>query len=67
MFQVYKVGQKCTPTGMPIIARDKKIVNLTLATGHAMMGLSLAPATGKIVIEIISGKPASVAIYRFQI
>jgi D-amino-acid dehydrogenase len=57
----------CTPSGMPIIARDKKVVNLTLATGHAMMGLSLAPATGKIITEIISGKPTSVAIDRFQI
>ncbi|MNF17887.1 hypothetical protein D3C80_2216620 [compost metagenome] len=52
---------------MPIITRDKKVVNLTLATGHAMMGLSLAPATGKIITEIISGKPTSVAIDRFQI
>jgi D-amino-acid dehydrogenase len=56
----------CTPSGMPIIARDKKIVNLTLATGHAMMGLSLAPATGKIITEIISGKPTSVNTNMFQ-
>ncbi|WP_166923893.1 NAD(P)/FAD-dependent oxidoreductase [Flavobacterium poyangense] len=57
----------CTPTGMPIITKDKKIVNLTLATGHAMMGLSLAPATGKIVTEIIAGKMTSVATKMFQI
>jgi D-amino-acid dehydrogenase len=57
----------CTPSGMPVIARDKKIVNLTLATGHAMMGLSLAPATGKIITEIISGKPTSVNTNMFQI
>ncbi|MEO6176863.1 MAG: FAD-dependent oxidoreductase [Flavobacterium circumlabens] len=57
----------CTPSGMPIITRDKKIVNLTLATGHAMMGLSLAPATGKIVTEIISGKTTSVDTGMFQL
>lgn len=57
----------CTPSGMPIIAKDKKIVNLTLATGHAMMGLSLAPATGKIVTELISGKVTSVDTTMFQI
>ena len=57
----------CTPSGLPIITKDKKIVNLTLATGHAMMGLSLAPATGKIVTEIIAGKPTSVATTMFQI
>ncbi|WP_281233254.1 NAD(P)/FAD-dependent oxidoreductase [Flavobacterium gelatinilyticum] len=56
----------CTPSGMPIIARDKKLKNLTLVTGHAMMGLSLAPATGKIVSEIISEKPTSVKTEMFQ-
>lgn len=57
----------CTPSGMPIITKDKKIVNLTLATGHAMMGLSLAPATGKIITEIIAGKNTSVDTKMFQI
>jgi len=56
----------CTPSGMPIIARDKKLKNLTLVTGHAMMGLSLAPATGKIVAEIISEKKTSVDTQMFQ-
>lgn len=56
----------CTPTGLPIIARDGKMKNVVLATGHAMMGLSLAPATGKLVTEIISGKKCSVAINMFQ-
>jgi len=57
----------CTPSGMPIITKSKKITNLTFATGHAMMGLSLAPATGKIVTELISGKPTSVATNMFQL
>ncbi|MBC5838405.1 NAD(P)/FAD-dependent oxidoreductase [Flavobacterium muglaense] len=57
----------CTPSGMPIITRDKKVVNLTFATGHAMMGLSLAPATGKIITEIISGKKISVDTKMFQL
>jgi D-amino-acid dehydrogenase len=57
----------CTPSGMPIITRDKKLKNLTLVTGHAMMGLSLAPATGKIVTEIISGKTTSVDMQMFQL
>jgi D-amino-acid dehydrogenase len=57
----------CTPSGMPIIARDKKISNVVLATGHAMMGLSLAPATGKLVTEIISGQRLSVSTKMFQL
>ncbi len=39
---------------MTIISRDKKIKNLTLATVHAMMESSLAPATGTLVSEIIA-------------
>jgi len=57
----------CTPSGMPIITKSKKITNLTIATGHAMMGLSLAPATGKIVTELITGKKTSVAINMFHL
>lgn len=57
----------CTPSGLPIISKDKKIKNLTLATGHAMMGLSLAPATGKIITEIISGRTTSVTTNMFQL
>ncbi|MEP1093641.1 MAG: FAD-dependent oxidoreductase [Cyclobacteriaceae bacterium] len=39
--------------GIPIIEKSK-IKNLTIATGHSMVGLSMAPATGFIVNELIS-------------
>ncbi|NJO91772.1 MAG: FAD-binding oxidoreductase [Chloroflexia bacterium] len=40
--------------GLPFIGRFKKYPNLIAATGHSMMGISLAPITGKIVEEIIA-------------
>jgi len=43
----------CTPDGLPYLGRSKKYKNLVIATGHAMMGLSLGPASGKLVSEII--------------
>jgi D-amino-acid dehydrogenase len=46
----------CSPDGMPYLGRPAKFANLVLATGHAMMGMSLSPITGKIVSEIISGE-----------
>lgn len=49
----------CSPDGMPYIGRTEKFSNLTLATGHAMMGLSLGPVTGKLVGEIVSGDKLS--------
>jgi D-amino-acid dehydrogenase len=57
----------CTPSGMPIIARDKRLKNVILATGHAMMGLSLAPATGKLVSEMIGDKKLSVSVDMFHV
>lgn len=52
----------CTPDGLPIIGRSEAYTNLVLATGHAMIGISLAPITGKLVSELITEKPLSVDI-----
>ena len=54
-----------SPDGLPYIGRTSKWDNLTIATGHAMMGWSLGPATGKLVSEIISGKKLSMKIEGF--
>ena len=40
--------------GIPYIGSFKKFPNLIAATGHAMMGISMAPVTGEIVNNIIS-------------
>jgi len=49
----------CSPDGLPYLGRTAKFSNLIIATGHAMMGMSLSPVTGRIVSEIIGGdKPA---------
>ncbi|WP_420601406.1 NAD(P)/FAD-dependent oxidoreductase [Flagellimonas sp.] len=54
-----------TPDGLPYIGASKQFGNLTLATGHAMMGWSLGPATGKLVTELISDKKLSMNINPF--
>ncbi|WP_372755778.1 NAD(P)/FAD-dependent oxidoreductase [Mariniflexile sp.] len=56
----------CTPDGLPYIGKSSKCNNLTIATGHAMMGWSLGPATGKLVSEIISNRKTSLNIVPFQ-
>ncbi len=50
----------CAPDGMPYLGRFGKFLNLTAATGHAMMGLSLGPITGKLVSQIIDGEKPSI-------
>jgi D-amino-acid dehydrogenase len=57
----------CTPSGMPIIDKSDTYDNLILATGHAMMGLSLAPATGKLVQELVDSEKLSVDTNLFKI
>ena len=45
-----------TPDGVPIIGRSPNHSNLILATGHAMLGLSLGPGTGQVVAELVNGR-----------
>ena len=42
--------------GLPYIGAFKKYPNLFAATGHAMLGVSLAPLTGYLISQIIAGK-----------
>lgn len=56
----------CSPDGLPYIGRSKKIKNLIIAGGHSMMGLSLGPATGKLVAELASGDSLSVKADAFD-
>lgn len=57
----------CTPDGLPFIGRASSLENLTLAAGHAMMGLGMAPATGLLVSQLIDGQPTEIDISRFQV
>jgi D-amino-acid dehydrogenase len=53
--------------GLPFIGKSEKCNNLTIAAGHAMMGWSMATATGKLVEEIISNKKTSLSIGMFSV
>ncbi|MBI2814811.1 MAG: FAD-dependent oxidoreductase [Opitutae bacterium] len=49
-----------TPDGMPYIGRLGRYANLATASGHAMLGLTLAPVSGLLVAEILTGRKPSV-------
>ena len=55
-----------TPDGMPYIGRHKQFKNLSFAGGHAMLGLSAAAATGKLIKEILGGEKTSIEIHAFD-
>ena len=54
----------------PIIDRSPALANVVIAAGHNMLGLSMAPVTGKLVAELLGGltphlDPAPYAVTRF--
>ncbi len=50
----------CSPDGLPYVGRTRRYRNLSIATGHAMMGLSLAPVTGQLISELLAGQSPSI-------
>ena len=44
------------------VGRVARYANLSTATGHAMMGVSLGPITGKLIAETVSGERPSLEI-----
>jgi D-amino-acid dehydrogenase len=54
----------------PIIGRSPALANVWIAAGHNMLGLSMAPATGKLIAEQLGARPphldpAPYAVTRF--
>lgn len=54
-----------TPDELPLLGRAPRAPNAIVATGHGMMGVSMAPATARIVRELIGGELPSVDLAPF--
>jgi D-amino-acid dehydrogenase len=55
--QPWRGLRPCTPDGLPYVGRTARVPNLVVATGHAMMGVSLGPVTGRLVADVLDGVP----------
>jgi len=51
-----------SPDGLPFIGKPESCENMTIATGHAMLGWTLGPGTGKLVSELILNKKTALDI-----
>ena len=51
-----------TPDGLPIIGPAEPLSNLTVATGHATLGMTLGPITGKLVSQTVTGREPAVEL-----
>ena len=59
ILEIWRGLRPCTPDGLPAIgpAPASRAANLILASGHAMLGLTLAPGTAMLVADMIEHKP----------
>ncbi|HEY5690141.1 MAG TPA: FAD-dependent oxidoreductase [Cyclobacteriaceae bacterium] len=66
MDKVWHGLRPCSPDGLPYLGRSSRINNLVIATGHAMLGISLGPGTGKIVGDLVDGQESKVELVPFN-
>lgn len=65
--QIWKGLRPCSPDGLPYIGFAPGYSNVLVGSGHSMMGISLAPATGKILAELHQQKETSMEIQGFEV
>ena len=53
--------------GKPIIGRSPALENVLIAAGHGMLGLSMAPATGKMVAEMLSERASHLDPWPYRV
>ena len=65
--QIWKGLRPCSPDGLPYIGFAPNYSNVLVGTGHSMLGISLAPGTGKILAELHQQKDTSMEINGFEV
>jgi D-amino-acid dehydrogenase len=46
----------CTPDGLPVVGIHRSAPPVVFATGHGMLGITLAPLTGRLVAGLVAGR-----------
>lgn len=59
---VWRGFRPCSPDGLPYVGRTQAAPNLLVATGHAMMGMSLGPVTGALIADLAAGRPPRLSL-----
>ena len=62
VIEIWRGLRPCTPDGLPIISRSRGFDNLIVAAGHAMLGMSLGPVTGKLVSQLAAEEKTEVNV-----
>jgi D-amino-acid dehydrogenase len=51
--EVWRGLRPCTPDGLPYLGRLRAVDGLVVCAGHAMLGLTLAPVSARIVADVV--------------
>jgi D-amino-acid dehydrogenase len=65
--KIWRGLRPCSPDGLPYIGFAPNCSNVLVNTGHSMMGVSLAPASGKVIAELHQQKDTSMEIAGFEV
>ncbi|MEX2502885.1 MAG: FAD-dependent oxidoreductase [Trueperaceae bacterium] len=55
-----------SPDGLPYLGLAPRAPNAVVATGHAMMGFSAGPISGRVAAQLLDGEPPDVEVRAFD-
>ncbi|MBI4553184.1 MAG: FAD-dependent oxidoreductase [Candidatus Latescibacteria bacterium] len=67
LIEIWRGLRPCTPDGLPYLGRARRYDNLTIAAGHAMIGVSLGPVTGNLVSQVVAGETPWIDLTMFSV
>ncbi len=67
LIEIWRGLRPCTPDGLPFLGRHHAYDNLILAAGHAMIGISLAPITGRLVSQLVARENPEIDLGLFNL
>jgi D-amino-acid dehydrogenase len=56
-----------TPDSLPVIGPSKHVQNVFYGFGHGHMGLTWGPSTGRMLAELMGGKPTNADLTPFRV
>ncbi|MBK9733947.1 MAG: FAD-dependent oxidoreductase [Saprospiraceae bacterium] len=65
--KVWSGLRPCAPDGLPYLGKSTHHSNVIVAGGHAMLGISMAAATGYLINQLLNGNATEIDINAFRI
>ena len=56
-----------TPDSLPVIGPSPMLSNVWYAFGHGHLGMTWGPTTGRLIAEMMAGKPSNIDLARYRI